>query len=1462
MDTNSTFVRLQMPGDVSLDVSNEKNDEDIYDPYLLEPTWYFQEGSNSLECGAGKDNYCGTWFVSQDFTGKGYPFQVTVRDDEPEGESYLRNYFYRTITPSIDGDYNFLVTPPDKEDQNALKDTVLYVYKDRFYPDHPLHNLIAGNDDISHVDNNLSRISNIHLKAGVTYYMVMTGFWNGAEGNVSFEVTGPGSINDPDDTDAPVVPAVTSVTVTPDSVNVEQGGSQQLTAEVKVVGGAAQTVTWGSSDATTLAVDETGKVTVAKDAKLGDYTVTATSTEDSSKSSTSTIKVTKKPVEPAVTSVELSPSSANVVQGGTQQLSAAVEVVGGAEQTVTWTSSDATGKVIVNENGFVTVASGADPREYTITATSTVDPSKMNTSKITVTPAPAVKIVTVTPSSANVMQGESKQLTANVDVSGGAARTVTWSSSDDKGKVTVDENGNVEVASDAEPREYTITATSTEDSSKSSTSTIKVTQAPVEPAVKSVTVTPSSANVMQGESKQLIANVDVVGGADQTVIWSSSDDTGKVIVNENGNVTVASDVDPDEYIITATSTVDPNKTSTSKITVTPAPAVKSVTVTPSSANVMQGESKQLTAAVEVVGGAAKTVNWSSNDALKVAVNDNGNVTVASDAKPGRYTIKATSTVDPSKLSTSTITVTPTPAVKSVNVTPSSAEVMQGESKQLTVNVEVVGGAEQTVTWSSSDASEKVSVGKTGKVTVASDAKPEKYTITATSTVDPSKLSTSTITVIPAPAVKSVTVTPSSANVMQGESKQLTANIEVVGGAEQTVTWTSSDASKVAVDETGKVTVASDAMLGEYKIKATSTEDTSKFALSVITVTSAPIEPTYIIGTISDQTMTPLTEAYESGTQETKSITVSNTGTGNLTNLRAELTAGDVDAFEVTPVAGEIDSGEEDTFTVRAKDGLATGTYRATVSLTADHLSAVSFQVIQVVEPQSVTTNPLPPVAPEPTTPEPTTPEPTIPEPTTPEPTIPEPTTPEPTTPEPTTPEPTTPEPTTPKPTIPESTTPEPAIPAPINPVPSIPATPAQSEDNAVEVLVNGKVEKAGTLVNSTLNNHKVSTIVVDPVKLNEKLAAEGDHAIVTIPVTSGADIIIGELNGQMVKNMEQKQAVVKIQTNNATYTLPAQQINIDALSNQMGQSIALADIKIQIQISVPESGMEQVAQNAADDGGFSIVIPPLDFSIQGSYGNTKVDITQFNAYVERTVTLPEGIDPNKITTGIVVEPDGSVRHVPTKVVEMNGVYSAVINSLTNSTYSIVWHPLEFKDVANHWAKAAVNDMGSRMIVEGTGNGLYSPNQEITRAEFASIIVRALGLKLENGSSPFADVSASSWYAGSIQTAYDYKLINGFKDGTFRPEDKITREQAMVILSKAMTLTGLKENSPQQNTNEILTSFADASKVSIWAKEHTAAALQAGIINGKYMKMLAPKDDLTRSEIAVIMQRLLQKSGLI
>ncbi|WCN39674.1 cadherin-like beta sandwich domain-containing protein [Aneurinibacillus uraniidurans] len=427
--------------------------------------------------------------------------------------------------------------------------------------------------------------------------------------------------------------------------------------------------------------------------------------------------------------------------------------------------------------------------------------------------------------------------------------------------------------------------------------------------------------------------------------------------------------------------------------------------------------------------------------------------------------------------------------------------------------------------------------------------------------------------------------------------------------------------------------------------------------------------------------------------------------------------------------------------------------------------------------------------------------------------------------------------------------------------PALPSTPSVP-NTGVEVLVNGEVENAGTATTTKVNGQTVTTITVDAKKIEEKLAAEGQHAVITIPVNDKSDVVVGEMTGQMVKNMEQKQAVVEIKTNNATYTLPAQQINIDAISDQIGKTVALQDIKIHIEIAKPTAGTVKVVENSAAKGEFMIVAPPLNFTVKGTYGDKTIDVSKFNAYVERTIALPEGIDPNKVTTGVVVDPDGTVRHVPTKIVVINGKYFAKVNSLTNSTYSVVWHLLEFKDVEHHWAKQAVNDMGSRMVISGTGNDLFHPDQDITRAEFAAIIVRGLGLKLENGPNPFADVKAVDWYSSSVQTAYKYNLISGFEDGTFHPMDRITREQATVIIAKAMKTTGLHAKLQAKEAEELLQPFTDAKKASEWAKSSLADCLQAGLVSGRNGKQLAPKEYITRAEVAAIVQRLLQKSEFI
>ncbi|MGO4693874.1 S-layer homology domain-containing protein [Paenibacillus sp. 2TAB26] len=422
--------------------------------------------------------------------------------------------------------------------------------------------------------------------------------------------------------------------------------------------------------------------------------------------------------------------------------------------------------------------------------------------------------------------------------------------------------------------------------------------------------------------------------------------------------------------------------------------------------------------------------------------------------------------------------------------------------------------------------------------------------------------------------------------------------------------------------------------------------------------------------------------------------------------------------------------------------------------------------------------------------------------------------------------------------------------------------PPKTDETDVEVLVNGKIEYAGKATTAIVNNQKVTTIIVDPNKLKNRLESESQHAVITIPLKGSSDVYASQINGQIIADLEQKQAILVLQHDQFTYTIPASQISIDALTKLFGKKLNLQDLKLEIEIAKPIADTIKMVESAAVKGQFEMVVPPLNFTVRASYDGKTIEVSKFDAYVERMIAIPAGVDPNRITTGIVVEPDGSFRHVPTRLVVKNEKYYAVVNSLTNSTYTIVWHPLAFKDVDRHWAKEAVNDMGSRMVITGVGNEMFNPNKSITRAEFAAIIVRGLGLKLEASSSSFSDVNKNEWYSSYIQTAFSNGLINGYEDGTFRPMDKITREQAMAIIAKAMKITGLKPSLAASEAGELLLPYKDANAASEWAKSSILDCLQVEIFSGRSSTVLAPKDEITRAEVAVIIQRLLKKSNLI
>ncbi|WP_429086270.1 tandem-95 repeat protein [Brassicibacter mesophilus] len=413
-----------------------------------------------------------------------------------------------------------------------------------------------------------------------------------------------------------------------------------------------------------------------------------------------------------------------------------------------------------------------------------------------------------------------------------------------------------------------------------------------------------------------------------------------------------------------------------------------------------------------------------------------------------------------------------------------------------------------------------------------------------------------------------------------------------------------------------------------------------------------------------------------------------------------------------------------------------------------------------------------------------------------------------------------------------------------------------------DILINGKAEDMATAEVLHEDGKTILEVTIDDEKIQYRLESIGKNSTVAIPISGDFDRVSGQLNGQTVKNMEAKEAVLEIKTENASYILPASQINIDSISQEIGSEVELKDIKVKIEISKPSEDIVKIVEDTANKNNYQIIVKPIEFNIYCSYEDKTVKVSKFKSYVERMVKIPDGIDPSQITTGVVLNDDGTFTHVPTTIVEIEGTYYARINSLTNSTYSVIYSPKTFKDVENHWSREAVNDMASRLVINGVSENIFEPNRDITRAEFAAITVNALGLMRKGESKEiFVDVKGNDWYYDAVSKAYEYKLISGYNDGTFRPNDKITREEAMAIIASAMNLTGLNSHISENDIDAILNNYSDGNNISTWAKESVARCIIQNIVTG-YDNQLMVKENITRAETTTIIQKMLKVAKLI
>ncbi|MDF2985485.1 MAG: putative S-layer protein [Eubacterium sp.] len=373
--------------------------------------------------------------------------------------------------------------------------------------------------------------------------------------------------------------------------------------------------------------------------------------------------------------------------------------------------------------------------------------------------------------------------------------------------------------------------------------------------------------------------------------------------------------------------------------------------------------------------------------------------------------------------------------------------------------------------------------------------------------------------------------------------------------------------------------------------------------------------------------------------------------------------------------------------------------------------------------------------------------------------------------------------------------------------------------------------------------------------------SEDSVRTIRLPVEGELDSLDFQLDADIIKFLGEKEITLEVETGIGSYILPASKIIPENMKKQL-ENTNLKEVMVSIKIAKAEEKYANTLKKNQANKKFQIVTQPVEFSIVCSIGGKDLEVKSFDSIVKKLLPVSENVDGRKVTTAVVIEPNGAIRHVPTKVVIREGKYFAEVSSLTNSVYSLVYNSRSYADTKKHWAEEAINDLASRMVVNGVAKNLFNPNRDITRAEFAAIIVTALGLKPGAGTDSFSDVKAADWYAGYIETATEYKLISGYGNGRFGPKDKITREQAMSIIGKAMSITGLKMELTSQESNELLAGFSDGSKAADYSKNSIAACVNSGIVSGRKGNFIAPKENITRAEVVIMVRNLLKESGLI
>ncbi len=383
-------------------------------------------------------------------------------------------------------------------------------------------------------------------------------------------------------------------------------------------------------------------------------------------------------------------------------------------------------------------------------------------------------------------------------------------------------------------------------------------------------------------------------------------------------------------------------------------------------------------------------------------------------------------------------------------------------------------------------------------------------------------------------------------------------------------------------------------------------------------------------------------------------------------------------------------------------------------------------------------------------------------------------------------------------------------------------------------------------------------------KIAEKQLSTANHKIIVEMKSTGASGYQIQFQAQELKDILslKDNAEISLKTTDGTVQFPVHVLQEAFKSSGNNGNI---DLKISID-QLSKEDKTKVSQALAKVGG-TLVENGLDFKLSLVKGDQIVrTIDKLPVYIGHTLVLPKSfkLKDNETISGASWDPiTNKLIPVPMTLVlgSANEPASAILWKNENSAFVLYTSKKTFIDVkADYFASKSIESLAASLVLEGFEDETFRADANVTRAEFAAMLIRGLALSLpEDTIKSFTDVNSADWYKDAVNTAVHAGLISGYEDDTFHPNQPITHQEAIKMLGNALSLISSLHQVPISEQQAQLDSLNGTVIVDDWAIEAAAMLIKQNILVRNDGFEFEKDRATTRGETALLLDRLLKKA---